>query len=100
MVATAQRLLAEGLPMIEFAQTVGNLTAASSNLYELVKGRNLIVYGDPELRLAIQRSVAIETFRAAGGSPRTRRRTISTWWWRWRRRHWGRSRMRRSRGRW
>jgi phage terminase large subunit-like protein len=63
MVATAQRLLAEGLLMVEFAQTVGNLTAASSNLYELVKGRNIVVYQDPELRLAIQRSVAIETSR-------------------------------------
>jgi phage terminase large subunit-like protein len=63
MVATSQRLIAAELPMIEFNQTVGNLTAASSNLYELVKGRNLIVYEDPELHLAVQRAVAIETSR-------------------------------------
>jgi phage terminase large subunit-like protein len=63
MVASAQRLLAQGLPMIEFPQTVGNLTEASSNLYELVKGRNLIVYPDDALRLAVQRSVAVETSR-------------------------------------
>jgi len=65
MVATAQRLIAEGLPMVEFAQTVGNLTAASSNLYELVRSRNLIVYEDHDLRLAVQRAVAIETSRGS-----------------------------------
>jgi len=32
-------------------------------LYELIKGRNLIAYPDPELRLAISRAVAIETPR-------------------------------------
>jgi len=63
MVASAQRLVGAGLPMVEFNQTIGNLTAASSNLYELVKGRNLIVYEDAELRLAVQRAVAVETAR-------------------------------------
>ena len=32
-------------------------------MYELIKGRNLIAYPDPELRLAISRAVAIETPR-------------------------------------
>jgi hypothetical protein len=31
--------------------------------YELIKGRNLVVYPDAEMRLAVQRSVAIETSR-------------------------------------
>lgn len=35
LVAVAQRLSAHGLPMVEFAQSVPNLTEASSNLYEL-----------------------------------------------------------------
>jgi phage terminase large subunit-like protein len=63
LVAVAQRLTAAGLPMVEFAQSVPNLTEASTNLYELVKGRNLIAYSDDDLRLAISRCVALETSR-------------------------------------
>jgi hypothetical protein len=63
MAAVAQRLIGAGLPMIEFPQSVPNLTAASTNLYEIIKGRNLAVYPDDEMRLAISRSVAIETSR-------------------------------------
>jgi phage terminase large subunit-like protein len=63
MVAVAQRLARSGLPMLEFPQTSANLTEASSNLYELFKGRNLRLYPDAGLRLAVQRSVAIETAR-------------------------------------
>jgi phage terminase large subunit-like protein len=63
LVAVAQRLTQAGLPMIEFAQSVPNLTEASSNLYELIKGRNLIIYPDEAVRLAISRCVALETTR-------------------------------------
>ena len=63
LVSVAQRLTQQGLPMVEFPQTVGNLTEASSNLYEVVKGRNLIAYDDSDLRLAISRAVALETSR-------------------------------------
>jgi phage terminase large subunit-like protein len=63
LVAVAQRLTAAGLPMIEFPQSVPNLTEASSNLYEILKGRNLAAYADDEVRLAISRCVAIETSR-------------------------------------
>jgi phage terminase large subunit-like protein len=63
MVSVAQRLTQQGLPMIEFPQSVPNLTEASSNLYELIKGRNLRVYPQDEMRLAIQRCVALETSR-------------------------------------
>ena len=38
--ASAQRLRGARVPMVEFPQTVPNLTEASTNLYELVKGRN------------------------------------------------------------
>ena len=47
----------------EFAQSVPNLTEASTNLYECIKGRNLVVYPDDELRLAVSRCVALETSR-------------------------------------
>jgi phage terminase large subunit-like protein len=63
MQASAQRLVAKGIPMVEFPQTVGNLTEASSNLYELVKGRNIVLYEDAAMRLAAPRSVAVETSR-------------------------------------
>ena len=56
MLAVAQRLRAAGLPMTEFPQTVPNLTEASQNLFELIKGRNLIVYPDADLRLAVKRA--------------------------------------------
>jgi phage terminase large subunit-like protein len=63
LVAVAQRLSSAGLPMIEFPQSVPNLTEASTNLYEIIKGRNLITYPDPDLRLAVSRAVALETTR-------------------------------------
>ena len=63
MQATAQRLTVQGVPMLEFPQSVPNLTEASTNLYELLKGHNLLVYPDDELRLAISRCVALETTR-------------------------------------
>jgi phage terminase large subunit-like protein len=63
MAAVAARLSGTGVPMVEYPQTTANLTAMGSNLYELIKGANLIVYPDDGLRLAISRAVAIETPR-------------------------------------
>ncbi len=63
LVAVAQRLSAAGLPMTEFAQSVSNLTESSTALYETIKGRNLVVYPDSDMRLAISRCVALETSR-------------------------------------
>ena len=85
MVATAQRLGRSGLPMLEFPQTSPNLTAASSNLYELFKGRPLAAL--PWTRTCGWRcSVRWRSRRrGVGGSRRRRRVTRSTWWSRWRR---------------
>lgn len=63
MQAVAQRLLKARVPMIEFPQSSPNLTEASTNLYELIKGHNLIAYPDDAIRLAVQRAVAAETTR-------------------------------------
>ncbi|HZS53053.1 MAG TPA: terminase TerL endonuclease subunit [Bryobacteraceae bacterium] len=63
LVSVAQRLTQRGLPMVEFPQSVPNLTEASTNLYEAIKGRNLIAYHDTDIRLAMSRAVAIETGR-------------------------------------
>ena len=61
--ASAQRLSRHGVKMIEFPQSPGNLTAASQNLYELIKGGSLVVFPDDHLRLAISRAIALETTR-------------------------------------
>ena len=63
MQAVAQRLLKRGVPMVEFPQSPANLTGASQNLYELIKGHNLIAYPDDQIRLAVQRAIAVETPR-------------------------------------
>jgi phage terminase large subunit-like protein len=63
MQAVAQRLQKRGLPIKEFPQTSVNLTIASQNLYELVEGRNLILYPDAAMRLSASRAIAVETPR-------------------------------------
>src|SRR6185312_12355859 len=63
MQASAQRLTKAGVPMHEYPQTIGNLTAASTNLFEIIKHRNLAVYPDDDMRLAVSRAVAIEGSR-------------------------------------
>jgi hypothetical protein len=63
MVATAQRLQAAGIPMREFNQSGANLTVMGNNLYGLIKARQLVVYPDKAIRLAVSRTVAKETPR-------------------------------------
>jgi hypothetical protein len=63
MMSVAQRLQAAGVPMREYAQSVPNLTAIGSNLYELIKAGNLIAYPDGELQRSISVAVAKETPR-------------------------------------
>jgi hypothetical protein len=63
MAASAQRLKGRGIPIEEFPQSVPNLTEASQNLYELIQGRNLTLYPDDAIRLAISRAVAVEGAR-------------------------------------
>jgi phage terminase large subunit-like protein len=63
LVATAQRLQKQGLPMEEYPQTLDRLTAMGSNLYDLLKAGNLETYPDAELRRAVASAVARETPR-------------------------------------
>jgi phage terminase large subunit-like protein len=63
MQASAQRLQRAGVPMVEFPQSVPNLTEASTNLFELIKGGNLVCYDDAALDKAIKQTVAVETPR-------------------------------------
>jgi phage terminase large subunit-like protein len=61
--STAQRLQRAGLFMREFPQTTDRLTAASQNLYDLLKGGGIALYRDPDLRLALLRAAASEGVR-------------------------------------
>jgi phage terminase large subunit-like protein len=63
MAAVAQRLQQAGVRMNEYPQTVSNLTEIGSNLYELIKARGIVAYPDADLRLAVSRSIAVETSR-------------------------------------
>ena len=63
MHATAQRLWRAGVPLEEFKQSAANLTMIAQNLFELIRGQNLLVYPDPDIRLAISHAVASETPR-------------------------------------
>jgi hypothetical protein len=63
MAVVAQRLRTLNIPMREYPQSVPNLTAMGANLYELIKGGSLVVYPDDALRLAVSRTIALETPR-------------------------------------
>lgn len=63
MQAVSQRLTRAGVKMVEYPQSVPNLTESSTNLYELVKGRGIVLYPDADIRLAFNRAIALETTR-------------------------------------
>ena len=52
-----------GAPIIEFPQTLANTTRMGQVLFDLVQGRNLVLYPDPDLRQQALHTVAIETGR-------------------------------------
>jgi Terminase large subunit, ATPase domain len=63
MAASSQRLAKAHIAMAEFAQTIPNLTAATSNLFELIQARTLVLYPDAGMRLAVSRAVVTESSR-------------------------------------
>jgi phage terminase large subunit-like protein len=63
MARSAATLRKAGLPLSEYPQTSGNLTAAGQNLYELIKSRGLAVYADKELRDHAINAVAVDSGR-------------------------------------
>ncbi len=63
MVSLSQRMVAAGLPMEAFTQTSSNLESACTTLAELVRHYNLSMYADPEIRLAVSRTVVTESSR-------------------------------------
>ena len=63
MAAVAQRLARERMPIEEYPQTVPNLTAATSNLFDLISARQLVLYPDAGMRLAVSRAIIVESAR-------------------------------------
>ena len=63
LASSAQRLKKQGVKMEEFPQSTPNISEATTRLYELIKQRNLRVYPNDEIRLAISRAVAVEGSR-------------------------------------
>lgn len=63
MQASAQRLRRAGVPMVEFPQSIPNLTAASQALYEAVKGQTITLYADADIRRAFGHAIAVESTR-------------------------------------
>jgi phage terminase large subunit-like protein len=60
MQASAQRLIKDRLRLEELPQSPNNLTAISQNLYDLIQSQSLVLYPDPEMRIAAARTIAIE----------------------------------------
>jgi hypothetical protein len=63
MAAVAQRLAKAHVAIEEFPQTMPNLTAATSNLFELIQARTLVLYPDAGMRVAVSRAVVSESSR-------------------------------------
>ena len=60
---SAMTLKKKGLRMEEFPQTTDRLTEMSQNLFDLIKGGNLVLYRDADLRRHAQVATAKETPR-------------------------------------
>ena len=63
MVAVAQRLEKQHIKIEPFAQTTANLTEATSNLFDLIQSRSIVLYPDAAMRLAASRAVIRENSR-------------------------------------
>jgi phage terminase large subunit-like protein len=62
-IALSQALTRAGVRMTEWPQTLPNLSLMAGNLLELIKRRQIACYPADDLRLAISKTVAIESAR-------------------------------------
>jgi hypothetical protein len=53
----------EHIQIEEYPQSVPNLTATTSNLYDLIQARQLVLYPDAQMRLAVSRAIITESSR-------------------------------------
>jgi hypothetical protein len=63
MVAVMQRLQRAGVKVEEYAQTLPNLTAAVTNLFDLIRAGGITLYPDGAMRLAVSRAIVVESAR-------------------------------------
>jgi len=56
-------LRSAGVPIQDFPQTQNNTVRMGQVLFNIVKGRNLVLYPDPELRQHLLNCIAVETPR-------------------------------------
>lgn len=58
---SAMTLAKDHIKMVEYPQTLDRLTQMSQNLYDLIIGRNLLLYPDKEVKAHAQKAIATET---------------------------------------
>jgi phage terminase large subunit-like protein len=63
MVSVAQRLAKAHIKIEDYQQTIPNLTAATSNLFDLIQARQLVLYPDANMRTAASRAVLVQSSR-------------------------------------
>jgi phage terminase large subunit-like protein len=63
LASVMQRLTRERMPVEEYAQTVPALTATTSNLFDLISARQLMLYPDAGMRTAISHAIITESAR-------------------------------------
>jgi hypothetical protein len=63
LVSVAQRLAKAHIQIEEYPQTIPNLTATTSNLFDLIQARTLVLYPDAGMRLAVSRAIVTESSR-------------------------------------
>jgi phage terminase large subunit-like protein len=63
MMSVAQRLTKAHIPIEEYPQTVPNLTATTTNLFDLIQARQLVLYPDAAMRLSVSRAIIVESSR-------------------------------------
>ena len=74
MQASAQRLADQHAD--RSPQTVSNLTAATSDLLDLIQNRSIALYSDAAMRLAVSRAIIVESSRGWRLDKLKRRRKI------------------------
>jgi hypothetical protein len=63
MARSVQTLVAAGLPVEEYNQTLNNLTEATETLYSVLTTRGIRLYNAPDLRQHVLNAVSVETPR-------------------------------------
>jgi phage terminase large subunit-like protein len=63
MVSVSQRLQRAGVKIEPLAQTLPNLTEATGNLFDLISARQIMLYPDANMRLAVSRAILHESSR-------------------------------------